>query len=219
MLRHALSIGLVAALLAAANGCCVFDEGVYEPFGPGLGPDYRHCPRAAAGCAAPCDAGGACGLQPAQRACAPCAECGAARDELGCGPYTDGHCGPLTWVFSLFCRPAFCGTGCGHRYYGEWYSDPPDCCDPCDFCGGGAPGCSACAPAAGPVGCPDCADESVMAPRRATLLNARAPARPATPAPRIVSQSDRPVAPAQRTASPSTRSTSTRSGATQPARR
>ncbi len=215
MLRRALSIGLVAALLAVAHGCCVLDDALYEPFGPGLGPNYRHCPRAGAACAAPCESDGVCGFHPDRRACAPCAECEAACDELGCGPYTDGHCGPVTWIFSLFWRRTFCGTGCGPRYYGEWYSDPPDCCDPCDFCGGSAPGCSACAPAGEPVGCPECADESaVMAPRRATLLNARAPARIAPPAPRIVSQSDRPVATVQRTASPATRS-----AATQAARR
>ena len=26
--------------------------------------------------------------------------------------------------------------GCGDMYWGEWISDPPDCCDPCDQCGG-----------------------------------------------------------------------------------
>jgi len=29
-----------------------------------------------------------------------------------------------------------CGKGCGEIYWGEWISDPPDCCDPCDQCYG-----------------------------------------------------------------------------------
>jgi len=33
-------------------------------------------------------------------------------------------------------RCATCGKGCGEIYWGEWISDPPDCCDPCDQCYG-----------------------------------------------------------------------------------
>jgi hypothetical protein len=29
-----------------------------------------------------------------------------------------------------------CNRGCGEIYKDEWYSDPPDCCDPCDRCFG-----------------------------------------------------------------------------------
>ena len=29
----------------------------------------------------------------------------------------------------------WCGSGCGERYWGDFYSDSPDCCDPCDGCG------------------------------------------------------------------------------------
>jgi hypothetical protein len=29
----------------------------------------------------------------------------------------------------------FCGQSCCDRYWGEWVSDPPDCCDPCNQCG------------------------------------------------------------------------------------
>ncbi len=207
MLKHALSLGLVAALLAFASGCGVFRAVVCEPFGPGFGPDIAHCPRASAGCDAPCAPAPSCEPRLA-RAYAPCGDCGAAGDDLGCGPYSDGHCGPLTWVFSLLCRETFCGSGCGPKYYGEWYSDPPDCCDPCEFCGGGQPGCSACGRAAEPAGCQECGGEYSSAPRRATLLDARAPSRPASAyAPRIVSQSERVVAPAGRVASPTARST------------
>jgi hypothetical protein len=33
-------------------------------------------------------------------------------------------------------RDKICGKGCSEIYWGEWYSDPPDCCDPCDQCHG-----------------------------------------------------------------------------------
>ncbi len=29
----------------------------------------------------------------------------------------------------------FCGPSCCDRYWGEWISDPPHCCDPCNQCG------------------------------------------------------------------------------------
>ena len=42
---------------------------------------------------------------------------------------------PCTW----------CGPSCGERYWGDFYSDPPDCWDPCDchgnFTGGGCHSC------------------------------------------------------------------------------
>lgn len=56
-----------------------------------------------------------------------------------CGPHpgqpcTDGYgeCGILPWLF----HGKSCGKGCGEVYWGEWISDPPDCCDPCDQCTG-----------------------------------------------------------------------------------
>jgi hypothetical protein len=45
------------------------------------------------------------------------------------------YCGPLTPLFALFYRDAWCGRSCGERYWGDFYSDPPDWCDPCDRCG------------------------------------------------------------------------------------
>jgi hypothetical protein len=42
-------------------------------------------------------------------------------------------------------RGCWCGPNCGERYWGDFYSDPPDCWDPCDchgnYTGGG---CSSC---------------------------------------------------------------------------
>src|SRR5262245_20621057 len=43
-----------------------------------------------------------------------------------------GECGIIPYLT----RHKSCGQGCGEIYWGEWYSDPPDCCDPCDQCSG-----------------------------------------------------------------------------------
>jgi hypothetical protein len=54
-----------------------------------------------------------------------------------CGPHGEscadpcGECG----IIPALIRSRTCGKGCGEIYWGEWYSDPPDCCDPCDDCG------------------------------------------------------------------------------------
>jgi hypothetical protein len=54
------------------------------------------------------------------------------------------YCGPLTPLFALFTRDSWCGSGCGERYWGDFYGDPPDCCDPCDRCGNFTGGCNSC---------------------------------------------------------------------------
>jgi hypothetical protein len=41
----------------------------------------------------------------------------------------------LTFVFSIFKANTWCGPSCGERYWGDFYSDPPECHDPCDTCG------------------------------------------------------------------------------------
>jgi hypothetical protein len=30
----------------------------------------------------------------------------------------------------------WCGSQCGEVFWNEWFSIPPNCCDPCDDCGG-----------------------------------------------------------------------------------
>jgi hypothetical protein len=56
----------------------------------------------------------------------------------------------LSCVFALIMRgcgwgSTWCGGNCGERYWGDFYNDPPDCCDPCDchgnFTGGGCSHC------------------------------------------------------------------------------
>ena len=42
------------------------------------------------------------------------------------------HRGPLSCLFALFLPCSWCGPSCGERYWGDFYSDPPDCWDPCD---------------------------------------------------------------------------------------
>ncbi len=39
--------------------------------------------------------------------------------------------GPIARLAAAHKRTV-CGNGCGEVYYGEWLSNPPDCCDPCD---------------------------------------------------------------------------------------
>jgi len=97
-------------------------------------------------CACGCDdcGGPSCGC------CEPCSagcyeECG----DSCCGPSCDSHCGTysdgrralrgiggfLGCIGRLFVPNRWCGVNCGERYWGDFYGDPPDCCDPCDRCG------------------------------------------------------------------------------------
>jgi hypothetical protein len=67
---------------------------------------------------------------PGGRSCDPCSS--------GCRPMTchdKTYCGPLTPLFALFTHDCWSSCGCGQRYWGDFYGDPPDCCDPCDRCG------------------------------------------------------------------------------------
>jgi hypothetical protein len=82
-------------------------------------------------------------------ACDPCAECGPCRP-MTCHDKT--YCGPLTPLFALFTRNSWCGTGCGERYWGDFYGDPPDWCDPCDRCGNFTGGCNSCGDSVGQSG-------------------------------------------------------------------
>jgi hypothetical protein len=59
--------------------------------------------------------------------CNECGDCG------GAGNYY--HCGLLPVLRAHLGMHGTCGRGCGEVYWGEWVSDPPDCCDPCNSCG------------------------------------------------------------------------------------
>jgi hypothetical protein len=79
------------------------------------------------------DCAGDCGYPyrwPGARSCNPCGD--------ACRPQTchdKTYCGPLTPIFALLTRDCWMGSGCGERYWGDFYGDPPDWCDPCDRCG------------------------------------------------------------------------------------
>jgi hypothetical protein len=87
----------------------------------------QNCPSADQDCT------GDCGYPyrwPGARSCNPCGD--------ACRPQTchdKTYCGPLTPIFALLTRDCWMGSGCGERYWGDFYGDPPDACDPCDRCG------------------------------------------------------------------------------------
>ena len=124
-----------------AGGCGACGE---EGCGPACGPrcpvrPFACAPRCARTCGdcdtcAEADCGRAC-RAPCGRCCNTC--CNTCGDSCGdcCG---DGCCercwhrGPLSCFFALFTPWCWCGPGCGDRYWGDFYSDPPNCWDPCD---------------------------------------------------------------------------------------
>jgi hypothetical protein len=99
-------------------------------------------------CASALFAGGCCGPNRCGSGCGPGVDGG--RGSLFCRSYEQrmadsdsyncGHCntpvgccngGIKGWLNS---QATGC-KGCGDMYWGEWVSDPPDCCDPCNKCG------------------------------------------------------------------------------------
>lgn len=162
-MKRILLLGLFLGQLAACTGCGLFDSMCYtRPYAGRYG-------------CSDCDGGGCptCGVARrgyvAPRRAAVyadgdqgCADCGRVvrRPAYGgcdscsdpCGEPCGGtgrcwHRGPLSCVFALIVDGFHCGacSGCGERYWGDFYSDPPDCWDPCDgygnYTGGG---CSTC---------------------------------------------------------------------------
>jgi hypothetical protein len=168
IVKRLILFGLLGGLLATNTGCGLFQaifcyrpcatrgdcgEGVCgnpcnEGCGPACGPRRPLYPARPMRASGDCDCG--CGDvigRPCRRAaCASCGACdepcGDSCDCGGCG--TCGrpwHRGPLSCVFALFTPCSWWGGGCGQRYWGDFYSDPPDCWDPCDgygnYSGGG----------------------------------------------------------------------------------
>jgi hypothetical protein len=156
--KRVLLFGLLVGLLAAGAGCGVNQSYCCHPCGGcgGCGCCGDECGGCCgSGCApcaphravvAGCDDGCGCGCtKPCGavgcRTCSPCSPCG----DCCCDPCADpcGNCcyarpwyrGPLSCLFALFTPNCWCGPSCGQRYWGDFYSDPPDCCDPCDRCG------------------------------------------------------------------------------------
>jgi hypothetical protein len=174
--KRIMLFGLLAGALAATSGCGLFQSiFCYRPCtmrGDCCGGCCGDC--CDDGCGPRCGARG-CGVrqarvyadcgddccpecgQPLRGArCRSCGTCGPCGDCCGdacadpCGDCCYGrpwHRGPLSCLFALFTPAYWGGRGCGERYWGDFYSDPPDCWDPCDcngnytgrchHCGGG----------------------------------------------------------------------------------
>ncbi|MHB1037723.1 MAG: hypothetical protein ACYC35_24685 [Pirellulales bacterium] len=118
-MKRAIFIGLISAALTSSTGCGLL-RGILCGCG-GCG-DCGACGPA-------CGAAGGCGCSDCGSGCeADCGEtCGpACGARCGCGPVAR-HCGAGCTACG--------GWGCGDRYWGDFYSDPPEVFDPCDNCG------------------------------------------------------------------------------------
>ena len=96
--------------------------------------------------------------------------CGMAPTDCGCGIAAPscgtacGGCDDCASTCGVRCRRGwpllraiFGCAGCsGNWYWSEWYSDPPDCCDPCDGCGNWNGPVDSCASCGGGAGCATC---------------------------------------------------------------
>jgi hypothetical protein len=107
--------GLLLGLLGANPDATSYHDSALLA-GDIQGPTYE--------CSAPCD-----------DSCGDCCDepCGRPCGRGACGDRT--ACGPLTLIFSIFKCNTWRGPSCGERYWGDFYSDPPECGDPCDNCG------------------------------------------------------------------------------------
>ena len=162
-MKRVLFFGLLVGLLTAGTGCGLF-QAVFcghavlggcgcgccgdecdDCCGPAcapLSPSSRRL-HAAPSRVADCDDGCGCGCaRPCHsvgcRSCSPCGDscCDPCADPCGNGCYArPWYRGPLSCVFAMFTPNCWCGPSCGERYWGDFYSDPPDCWDPCDHCG------------------------------------------------------------------------------------
>ncbi|MEN6450539.1 MAG: hypothetical protein ABFC96_08620 [Thermoguttaceae bacterium] len=171
-MKRMILFSLMAAMLATTTGCGLFqavfcyrpcamrgdcsmggecdDGGCGTRCGPVRGGCGMHrarvygdcgddgCPDCGRPCRLRCRSCGSCG------SCGTCGDCGDACSDP-CGDSCYGrpwHRGPLSCLFALFTPCSWCGRGCGERYWGDFYSDPPDCWDPCDcsgnYTGGGS---------------------------------------------------------------------------------
>ncbi|MFZ5832016.1 MAG: hypothetical protein ACOY3P_18180 [Planctomycetota bacterium] len=183
MVRQIGLLVVAVGLVSGTTGCV----GIlwHSPLNPRMHCDPDHCCDAPAACA---DCGG-CGV--AVGAC--CDTCGPC--DIGCGQCV--HPGPVTWVFRLLNRGVFCdGCGCGERYWGEWYNDPVDCCDPCDQCGNFTGGsCATCS--ASPHAVPGPVVARQTAPRPVVSGNVvrtkPTPAAPRVSEPQVISETERVV--------------------------
>lgn len=157
--RWMIPVLLVASL--SAGGCCCGPMGQFGPVGHcGPGPFaqrflYGSCNTGHCGAACGSSCGPSCG--PGGCGGAVTSSCGPGGCGTGCG---DCGGGIKYWLGGR----TYCGSGCCDRYWGEWFSDPPDACDPCNSCGDWN-GASCCRPGffrrlvAGVQGCRNCGSD------------------------------------------------------------
>ena len=119
---------IVVALLSASGCCCV---GPCGPLGlglackPGCGMNCRGGCGQSCGSSCGASCGAACGASCGPSCgCDSCATCG---PSLTCSQC----CGGIKYWLNGRC---YAGRSCGQKYWGEWVSDPPYCCDPCNQC-------------------------------------------------------------------------------------
>jgi len=146
-MKRAVFLSLAMAWLAASTGCC---GGFAARCGCGCGPGSvcDGCVEPAASCGEGC--GGGCG------------GCDATCDRGGCGGCGHGcfrPLAPVAWVVRLLGCSWPCG-GCDHEsYWGDFYSNMPDRCEPCDchgnWIGRGRCGCDGGGGCGGGCGCAD----------------------------------------------------------------
>jgi hypothetical protein len=238
MTKRILLLSLFCSLLGISAGCHVACWQHCEPSDPDLnwGPGSATCDSEPA--CGDCGGGGCgrCGVLArcrARRACVDdCGDCG---DCGGCGPVRGRACGepacrvrpivgPLSWLASLFTHDSYWGGSCGqYRYWGDFYGDPPDICDPCDDCGNyTGRGCQDGCQDGGIVrrgGCPTCGNQdyarAVESPRPTQVATRKVTPQPAPRKtnPQVV---NRPADP-RRSAATATPSMRTVSGNPQPA--
>ena len=120
----------LAATTAVVNDCC---NGPRLPRRLGIWNVARQwCATAVATTAAatagrPCRQTGCQPLVAKGQSCGGC--CDSCGDDCCERPW---HRGPLSCLFALATPRCWACQSCGRRYWGDFYSDPPDCWDPCD---------------------------------------------------------------------------------------
>lgn len=146
MIARSMFVVVAISLLTGAGCCCGPCGGVGG--GAFAGGGFAGGPIADGGCGPSCGPHCGCGLKlpkpiryPGSTDCEGCnssfAWCRAPGESAhwggACGSCASngspcGGCGLLNF---LRCRGTSC-KGCGEVYYGQWLSDPPNCCDTCD---------------------------------------------------------------------------------------
>ena len=129
MFKWLSALAFLATLSAVGSGCTHCHMG-HRPLRPGIVCDPTYCTDTCG----PIDTCGSvwgdrCGIGSG------IAECDSYD---ACGPCCYGHYspfGPLAFIGRLFRPITWVGPSCGERYWGGYWSDPPDCCDPCDSYG------------------------------------------------------------------------------------